>query len=401
MQIFSAVQLERYADCLIWALKTARRRPFKRGEVVALRYDLDALPLAEKLFARLVRLGLNPVQRANPTCVMEKSFYQHANLRQVRFIAPGDEVLARQLNGSIYLYAPSSLTHLRQTDPGKIAKAALARKPLKDILDKRDAEGLFSWTLCLYPTQSLAEHAGLTLSEYTRQIVKACFLNRRDPVAQWRKTYKQMQAIKKWLNALAIKYLHIVSERIDLKVSPGRQRRWLGLSGHNIPSFELFCSPDWRGTSGIYYADQPSFRNGNHVQGVSLEFKKGKVVDAKAKQGEAFLRHQLAVDKGASRVGEFSLTDKRFSKIDAFMANTLYDENFGGRHGNCHLALGSSYADSYDGDPQKLGPGEKRSLGFNDSALHWDLVNTAPKQVTAHLKGGDRVLIYKNGLFQH
>ena len=42
----------------------------------------------------------------------------------------------------------------------------------------------------------------------------------------------------------------------------------------------------------------------------------------------------------------------------------------------------------------------KASLGFNDSALHWDLVNTEDKTVTALLKGGGSVIIYKGGEFQ-
>ena len=105
------------------------------------------------------------------------------------------------------------------------------------------------------------------------------------------------------------------------------------------------------------------------------------------------------MDKGACRVGEFSLTDKRFSRINRFMANTLYDENYGGRYGNCHLAVGDSYSDTYDGNPAELTKETKRKLGFNDSALHWDLVNTEKKTVTAYLKNGKRVLIYENGMF--
>jgi aminopeptidase len=53
---------------------------------------------------------------------------------------------------------------------------------------------------------------------------------------------------------------HIESKTIDLRITPGEQRRWIGISGHNIPSFELFLSPDCRGTEGIYFANQPSFR---------------------------------------------------------------------------------------------------------------------------------------------
>ena len=106
------------------------------------------------------------------------------------------------------------------------------------------------------------------------------------------------------------------------------------------------------------------------------------------------------MDKGADKVGEFSLTDKRFSKINRFMANTLYDENFGGPYGNCHIALGASYSNTYTGDSGKLNPDRKRKLGFNESALHWDLVNTEKKRVTAHLKSGEAMVIYENGRFK-
>jgi aminopeptidase len=124
-------------------------------------------------------------------------------------------------------------------------------------------------------------------------------------------------------------------------------------------------------------------------------------VAIRAEQGEDFARRQLSMDSGANRVGEFSLTDKRFSKISTFMANTLFDENFGGRYGNCHLAVGSSYSDTYDGDPATLTREKKQKLGFNDSALHWDLVNTEQKTVTAHLSSGKKVLIYENGIFRY
>ena len=83
------------------------------------------------------------------------------------------------------------------------------------------------------------------------------------------------------------------------------------------------------------------------------------------------------------------------------MASTLYDENFGGSFGNCHLALGASYADTYDGDPARLTKEKKERLGLNDSALHWDLVNTEKKTVTAYLKSGKKMVIYENGQFNY
>ena len=83
------------------------------------------------------------------------------------------------------------------------------------------------------------------------------------------------------------------------------------------------------------------------------------------------------------------------------MANTLYDENYGGKYGNCHVAVGASYSDAFDGDPARLTPEIKKALGFNSSALHWDLVNTEKKRVTATTAGGKQVKIYENGKFAY
>ncbi|HNU74833.1 MAG TPA: aminopeptidase, partial [Deltaproteobacteria bacterium] len=318
---------------------------------------------------------------------------------QLVFKVPGDQELFGALNGGIYLRAPSSITHLSSADPGKIGKAAVARKYLSDILDVREAQGLFGWTLCICPTEELARHAGMTLEEYTDQIVKACFLNRTDPVSHWKKIYKEAQAIKKWLNSLKVKFFKIESENIDLEIFPGEFRKWIGISGHNIPSFELFLSPDWRGTSGVYYADQPTYRSGNYAKGIRLEFRNGSAVSVEAQEGRDFVQKQLTMDEGASKIGEFSLTDKRFSKIDRFMANTLYDENYGGKSGNCHIALGASYSDTFDGNPAELTKEKKARLGFNDSALHWDLVNTEEKRVVAYLETGEKKTIYEKGMF--
>ena len=394
-------QLERYANVLLWGLKTARTGRFKKGDIVLVRFDKPAIRLAEILYAKLLAMGLNPVQRMNHTTTMELDFYKLSNSKQLVFTPPGDEFLSKSLNGGIFLHAPESLTHLSDIDPRKIGKVAVSRKYLRDILDKRDDEGVFGWTLCIFPTKALARHAGLSLKNYTGQVIKACFLNRTSPVAHWKSIYKKVRSIKKWLNSMQVRYYHIESANIDLEVTPGEKRKWIGISGHNIPSFEIFTVPDWRGTKGKYFANQPSFRSGNYVEGVRLEFQKGAVVKAQAQKGEDFVKKQLSIDKGADKLGEFSLTDKRFSKINTFMANTLFDENYGGKYGNCHVALGSSYSDAYDGDPQKLTKQAKIKLGFNDSALHWDLVNTEKKRVVAHLASGKKITIYENGKFAY
>ena len=391
--------LQRYAEVLLWGLKTSRKGRLIKGDVFLVRGHQPAIPLMEILHDRLLELGMHPIFRLEPTPAMEKGFYSRADTRQLTFHTPGDSALYEALNGSIFVHAPASITHLKDVDPRRIAKVMVSRKIFRDVLNKREAAGLFSWTLCIFPTPALADTAGLSLEDYTRQVVRACFLNRTDPVAHWRRVHAAVQNIKRRLDKLPIAAIHIESAGIDLTIVPGESRRWLGVSGRNIPSFEVFTSPDWRGTRGVYTADQLSFRSGNRVRGARLEFRNGTVVHAAADDGERFLRRQLAMDPGARRVGEFSLTDRRFSRIDAFMANTLYDENYGGPQGNCHVALGASYADAFSGDPKTLTTSHKKSLGFNDSALHWDLVNTEKKRVVAHLEGGGRQTIYENGVF--
>jgi len=395
------VQLEKYADVLLWGLTTARTGRFSRNDIVLIRGDLGAVKLAQCLQAKILDMGMHPIVRFGLTSEMEKTFYEKANHKQLVFEAPGAKELHENINGSLYIFAPESLTHLSSTDPKKIAKAAVARKPLRDILRKREEKGTFGWTLCMLPTPELAKHARLSMRQYTNQVIKACYLDRDDPVRAWKRIYRNAMAVKKWINSMDVAYYQIESKSIDLRITPGKRRRWLGISGHNIPSFELFVSPDWRGTEGVYFANQPSFRNGNRVEGVRLEFKKGKAIKIKARKGEDFAIKQLSMDKGAKQIGEFSLTDKRFSKIDKFMANTLYDENHGGRYGNCHIALGASYSDTYDSGSSKLTEKKKKEVGLNDSALHWDLVNTEKKTVTAHLTSGKRVIVYDDGMFKY
>ena len=399
--MLTKLQLERYADVLLWGLATARKGGIRKKDHILIRYDGAGLPLAEIVYARALSMGFNPIQRVTLSPAMEKSFFELSTPGQLSFHPPGERELYQNLHGGIYILAPSSLTHLAGVDAGRIAKAALAKKSLRDILDDRENQGEFSWTLGLYPTDELARHAGLPIQEYCAQVVKACFLNRKRPVAKWMEIHHEAEKIKTWLNQMDVAYYHMESAGIDLKIVPGKNRRWVGISGHNIPSFELFLSPDARGTEGIYTADQTSYRSGNIVQNVRLVFKKGEVVEAGAETGDLFLKKQIATDRGAKRLGEFSLTDKRFSQIDAFMAETLYDENFGGAHGNSHIALGASYADTYNGDPATLTRDLKKELGFNDSALHWDLVNTKKKKVTAHLADGGECIIYENGMFRH
>ena len=132
---------------------------------------------------------------------------------------------------------------------------------------------------------------------------------------------------------------------------------------------------------------------------MELEFSGGRVTRSRATENEALLTEMIAAEN-ADKVGEFSLTDARFSRITKFMASTLYDENVGGEFGNTHIAVGKAYQDCYAGDPGTLHDADWERLGFNDSAVHTDIVSTTDREVTATLADGSTRVIYAQGGFQ-
>jgi aminopeptidase len=204
-------------------------------------------------------------------------------------------------------------------------------------------------------------------------------------VAEWQRVTAEMDRVKRRLNDLEIDRLHIESEDgIDLWVTLGQRRQWVTCSGLNIPSYEIFISPDWRGTDGVVIYNQPVYSNGIVVTGIKLVFKEGRVVEAHADQNEALLKAMLA-KPNADKVGEFSLTDKRLSRILVPLGVTLYDENLGGPFGNTHLAVGQSSIYSYDGDVSQVSRDELLALGFNDPSceVHTDMISTSNRAVTA------------------
>ncbi|MGC8728533.1 MAG: aminopeptidase [Elusimicrobiales bacterium] len=392
--------IEKYADVLIWGLKTANKK-LKKYDTVLIRCDLPGLSLGEKVYSKLIEQGYNVSFRTMPTPNMEKAFYEKSDEKQRKFIPFGEKEFYENLNGNIYIHAPASLTHLKGVDTKKQADVAVSRKFLRDIMQKRESKGLFGWTLCTFPTEELARQARLSLKDYTDQIIKACFLDEKDPVKKWADAFKNIAEIRKWLDSLNIKEVYVNSQNTDLTVVIGEKRRFLGGSGHNIPSFEIFTSPDYRFTKGVYFANLPTYRGGNYIEKIKLEFKDGKAVKISAEKGQDYLVKTMNTDEGAKMLGEFSLTDVRFSRITKFMADILFDENYGGKFGNCHIAIGSAYTDTFKGDSSKLSKEDQKRLGFNDSAVHWDLINTEDKTVKAKIKDGKIITLYEKGMFKY
>jgi aminopeptidase len=395
--------LERYASVLVdFALGGGRG--VQPGEVVRVVAPESAKPLYAELRKAVWRAGGHVIGSYQPDdeprMNLSRDFYDLARDDQLdHFPAAYMRGLIDEMDHQVSVIADSDPHSLEGVDPARIMRRGEAMRPLLDWRGEKENEGRFSWTLGLYGTPAMAAEAGMGEEEYWEQIVHACFLDQEDPIARWREVGRKLDEARARLDALEIERVHVEGEDVDLWVRVGERRRWLGGRGRNIPSFELFTSPDWRGTEGWIRFDQPLYRYGNLVKGIRLAFADGLVAEASAEENEPILKEMIATE-GADRVGEFSLTDRRFSRITRFMAQTLYDENVGGPFGNTHVALGRSYQDAYAGDPGEVAEEEWQRLGFNSSSVHTDIVSTTDRTVTATLRGGAERVIYRDGEFQ-
>jgi aminopeptidase len=390
--------LDKYADLLVrFALNSGKG--INKGETVFIQVPECAKPMLVSLRRAVLKAGGNPLIQFIPDDI-SREYYELANEEQLGFF-PGKLLKGRvdEIDHSISIIADSDLHELEGIDPKKIMVGQKAFKPYMEWRDEKENQGKFTWTLALYATPAMAKEAGLSLEDYWNEIIKACYLDVADPIKKWKEITDEVGRVMTKLDSMKIEKLRVIAKDTDLVVGLGKGRKWMGGSGRNIPSFEVFISPDYRLTEGKIRFTEKLYRYGNLIENVYLEFKKGEVVVAKADKGEDVLKEMIATDEGSKRIGEFSLTDKRLSRISKFMAETLFDENVGQPNGNTHVALGKAYKDSYPGDPSKVTKEEWARLGYNESAIHTDIVATSNRKVIAYLPDGKEQVIYENGQF--
>jgi aminopeptidase len=396
--------LRRYAEVLVnFGLNGGEgMRP---GAVVWVSAPDCAKPLYAEVCRAVWRSGGHVVHDYQPADLpdlnLNRDFYELASEEQLGFF-PSRFMrgLLDEADHIIQIRSSAFPKALQGVAGEKIMRRQEAFKPFVGWQSAKEAEERFSWTIGLYGTEALAAEAGLSAQEYWEQIVAACFLDDPDPVARWREVSRQIDEHKAFLNSLAIERLHVQGEDADLWLTLGERRVWLGGGGRNIPSFEIYTTPDCRYTDGWIRFSEPLYIHGSLIRGVELRFEAGRVVSARAQENEGLLREMVGTD-GADRVGEFSLTDARLSRITKFMADTLFDENTGGRFGNTHLAVGLGLRHCYDGDRSTVSEEDWERLGFNYSVVHTDIVSTTDRTVTAVLSDGSERVIYADGQFQH
>lgn len=398
------ILLKKYAQVMVhYALNNGKG--INKGDTVFLVGQECAKDLFMTIAKEVYDAGGNLITNYQPNNIRDNSLVryllQNGLDEQLSFFAePYWRGIVDAADHILFIISEPDIHYLEGLPASKISRMNSARAPYMKMREKKEQEGKLSWSLCLYGTASMAEEAGLSLEEYWEQIIEACYLREEDPVAKWKKVQQEIEQIKDKLDALQIDKVHVLGDDVDLHIKIGAHRKWLSGGGKNIPSFEIFTSPDWRGTNGSIRFNQPLYYSGKRIAGVSLRFENGIVVESSATENEDALKEMIA-QENADKVGEFSLTDKRHSRITKFMATTLFDENTGGAFGNTHIALGNAYKDTYTGDMSTVTEEQWAEMGYNSCPkVHTDIISTTNRTVIATLNDGSEKIIYKEGQFQ-
>jgi aminopeptidase len=231
------------------------------------------------------------------------------------------------------------------------------------------------------------------------EIVHVLRLDTDDPVAAWRERMKAIVASADRMTERRFDALHLRGPGTDLTIGLMPSSKWLGadfttvdgLTHYpNLPTEEIFTTPDPERVDGHVSATMPLELYGSFMDGIRIEFERGRAVKVDAETGAEALRAAMARDEGASRLGEIALVDKegRIGPLRTVFYETLLDENAAS-----HIALGNAYTFPVEDDADR----ER----VNTSAVHIDfMIGSNEVDVDGLTREGDRVPVLRGGAWQ-
>jgi aminopeptidase len=342
------------------------------GDLVKLEGSPLAAPLLLELHRQVLAAG------GHPFVVVDLDELDHLTVTegtdaQLEWIDVARREWIERADVRIAIDAEANPRFLSSADPARIARRGRARAPFRDRMLQRYEAGELRWLVTAFPTNGLAQEAGMSLADYEDFVFRAGWLDLEDPVAAWREFSERLARMAE--RFASWRQLRIVGDRVDLTVGV-EGRTWIPCGGgENFPDGEIFTGPHESQTEGEVYFSFPSTHNGRVVEGIRLVFREGRVVEASAERGQEYLIEMLDADEGARRLGEFAFGLNE--AITEVTGNTLFDEKIGG---TVHMALGMAYPESG---------------GTNASALHWDIV----RELRSGEVYADGELVYRDGRF--
>ncbi len=272
---------------------------------------------------------------------------------------------------------------LAKEDPGKIGRANVASskasKPAMELITRHE----INWTIIAYATPAWARAVFPDLPEEAAiaRLWDAIFAASRadlpDPIAAWKSHGAYLKDRVDFMNAKRFAALHFRGPGTDLRVGLADNHLWAGggtRAGNgvycqpNIPTEEVFTTPHKNRVDGTVRSSKPLSHQGTLMEGISVRFQGGRVVEATAKTGQEVLERMIATDDGAGRLGEVALVphSSPIAQSGVLFWNTLFDENAAS-----HIALGQAYSTCLIGG-EKMDEDALSALGANTSLIHVD-----------------------------
>jgi aminopeptidase len=290
---------------------------------------------------------------------------------------------------------PDLLADLPGERVGKARMIALAEESNRQINER-----LNNWTVVGVPNPGWARQMfGEPDVERLWQLVEHCVrLDDADPVEAWRAHVRRLGKRARTLNDLQIDQVRFRGPGTDLAVGLLPESRWQGCESvtsdglpyvANMPTEEVFTTPDLRRTEGTVRSTRPLALYGRVVKGLEMRFAGGRIVEVRAEEGVDVIEGQLATDASAAFLGEIALVDgsSRIGRTGLTFFDTLFDEN-----ATCHIAYGSAYAEAVEGGLIE---------GVNDSTVHTDFMIGGPEvEVDAVLRDGAVLPLLRNDVWQ-
>jgi aminopeptidase len=346
----------------------------KPGDRVLIRgTSPSAQPLMQALYAESLRAGgfaFNYVHMSRE----EELLLENGSLDQIAEPNPMLQTMYENADVIVRIDSEEDTNALSRFSTEKTQARMNARGAWLQTQMRREADRTLRRLTTLFPTQALANDAGMSYEEYCDFVFRACMVHLDNPTAYWQQYAAEQQKLCDWLNGK--KHLHVRGANIDLQMSIDG-RKFINADGHfNFPDGEIFTGPVEDSVNGWVRFTFPAISYGNVVKGIQLHFEKGRVVKASAEQNEKFLVAMLDTDEGSRRLGEFAIGTNK--GIDRFTGSILFDEKIGG---TVHMAIGQTYTETG---------------GVNKSKIHWDMI--------CDMRDGGEIVVdgqrfYANGQF--
>jgi len=342
------------------------------GDRVLIKTSTLGVSLAERVHADVIRLGGIPIIQIS-TSQIERQVIESGSQSIWSEAHRSYERAVNNFEAILTIAAPENSRALASIPSQVMEEYTLFGTTTKRLFMERSGTGALRWALCLYPTPSLAQDAGMSTNEFTEFLVKACGLDLDDPAQYWLNISEKQSRIVDFLNKKhSIRYR---SDDLDITFSVSG-RRWINSDGRrNMPSGEVFTSPVETSVNGYVYFDFPVLYEGTEISGVRFEVNDGTIVNYSASTGGDALERIMAIP-GARHFGEVAIGTNQ--NIQRHIKNILFDEKIGG---TIHMAIGASYPETG---------------GTNQSAIHLDFIADMRKSGEIYADGE---LIFRNGEF--